>query len=379
MTATASVQETNTQTTLEVVDADAHVVETEHTWDYMDPAEAKYRPKLIGAKDDETHQYWLIDGKIRGVRFPRLSQEEEREFSRQANRDITTPLEARELINVDIRLQHMDRIGVDVQVLHNTLFIEQLTTRPEVEVALCRSWNRWLADIWKQGHGRLRWSCVLPTLSMPDALDQLAFAQEHGACAIVMRPLESLDRLPYDPYFYPLYEEATRRDMAIALHLGNANPANVDMYRSPYDRGSGFTLFRVPTVACAHALACSQVPELFPKLRWGFIEVSAQWLPWIAHELARRLFNFSKKPEDVWGAYPFYVTCQTDDDLPYILKYSGEDSLVIGTDYGHYDTSAELDAILTFKEKTDITARAKEKILSTNPKRLYGLEQRGGG
>ena len=29
------------------IDADAHVVESEHTWDYMDPAERKYRPILV--------------------------------------------------------------------------------------------------------------------------------------------------------------------------------------------------------------------------------------------------------------------------------------------------------------------------------------------
>ena len=35
-----------------------------------------------------------------------------------------------------------------------------------------------------------------------------------------------------------------------------------------------------------------------------------------------------------------YVACQTDDDLPYVLKYSGEDNIVIGSDYGHNDTSS---------------------------------------
>lgn len=44
-----------------------------------------------------------------------------------------------------------------------------------------------------------------------------------------------------------------------------------------------------------------------------------------------------------------YVACQTDDDLPYILKYSGEDNIVIGTDYGHVDSSSELDAIQTLR------------------------------
>ena len=45
-----------------------------------------------------------------------------------------------------------------------------------------------------------------------------------------------------------------------------------------------------------------------------------------------------------------WVACQTDDDLPYVLKYSGDDMLVIGTDYGHNDTSSEILALRKLKE-----------------------------
>ena len=68
--------------------------------------------------------------------------------------------------NVDLRLEHMDQSGVNIQVLHNTIFIESATDRAAVEVALCKSWNRWLADIWRRGKGRLRWSCMAPTMRM---------------------------------------------------------------------------------------------------------------------------------------------------------------------------------------------------------------------
>src|SRR5262249_5104645 len=52
--------------------------------------------------------------------------------------------------HVDLRLKYMDANSVDVQVLHDTMFIESVTDRPAVEVALYKAWNRWLADIWKQ-------------------------------------------------------------------------------------------------------------------------------------------------------------------------------------------------------------------------------------
>ena len=33
------------------IDADAHVLETEKTWEYMEGAERKFRPQVVGAHD----------------------------------------------------------------------------------------------------------------------------------------------------------------------------------------------------------------------------------------------------------------------------------------------------------------------------------------
>ena len=80
-----------------------------------------------------------------------------------------------------------------------------------------------------------------------------------------------------------------------------------------------------------------------------------------------------KFPENVLRDYNIYVTCQTDDDIPYILKCAGEDNIVIGTDYGHFDPSSEIDAISVFKTNPGVDEAAMTKILSDNPKTLYGL------
>ena len=79
-------------------------------------------------------------------------------------------------------------------------------------------------------------------------------------------------------------------------------------------------------------------------------------------------------PENLFEAKNIFVTCQSDEDLPWILKYAGENCLMIGTDYGHNDTSSDLDAISSLRAREDISAEAKAKILSHNPKALYGLD-----
>ena len=357
----------------QVIDADAHVVETARTWEYMSPDDVQYRPNLLFSQDVPPKRYWQVDGKIRGLQPQSLSEMDLEERSRRSGKSIVTPQAAREMDDVDLRLKDMDRLGIDVQVLHNTLWIEQVTERPEVERAMCRSWNRWLADIWKQGAGRLRWSCVPPWMSIDTAIEEMQIAKENGAVAVTMRPIEG-NRTMVDPYFYPIYEEAIRLNLAIVVHIANGNPGIVDVLRSPYDPGTAFGLFRIPTVASCHALITSDIPQRFPELRWAFIEASAGWVPWVITEAKNRYQGAGRKfPDNVLKEYNIYVTCQTDDDIPYILQCAGDDNIIIGTDYGHFDPSSEVDAISVFKGMDGISDTAMNKILLDNPKALYGL------
>ena len=103
-----------TQTRLPVIDADAHVIETERTWDYLEPSERQFRPLLYSSPQDSTRQYWVIEDKIRGFRFPTLTEQQLRDLSQRAGRNVETPQAARELDDVQLRLQHMDALGIDI-------------------------------------------------------------------------------------------------------------------------------------------------------------------------------------------------------------------------------------------------------------------------
>jgi hypothetical protein len=70
------------------------------------------------------------------------------------------------------------------------------------------------------------------------------------------------------------------------------------------------------------------------------------------------------------------MTCiPLPDDLPWVLKYAGEQSLVIGTDYGHLDPSSDTNAIGAFKQLEEISQDTKERIRYHNPKALYHLSR----
>ena len=354
-----------------VVDSDAHVVETEATWEYLDASEKKFRPQLFGSPEDMTTQYWVLDGKVLGFRFQSLSEQQLDELSAKAGRQMQTPQEARELRDVQLRVDHLDELGIDVQVMYNTMWIEQVTDHADTEIALCGAWNRWMADVWKQGGGRLRWVCVVPAMTMSEALEQIRFARENGAVGVCLRPFEG-DRHLVDPYFYPIFDEAQRLGMMMGIHIANGSPKLATQFRPRYDSGGGLPVFRIPTVSTCFTLMMSEVPKVFPDLRWGFIESSAQWVPWVVNETIRRS-GTAEYPENPMKAFNVYVSAQTDDDFPYVLKYAGDDNIVIGTDYGHTDASSEVDAFTIFNGNDDITAEQKRKILSDNGRALYAL------
>jgi predicted TIM-barrel fold metal-dependent hydrolase len=340
-----------------VIDSDAHVLETDHTWDYMLESERHMRPRVVPTPDDAFSggESWLVDGTYIGK-------------ARNVGHD--TSRESREMEDIKARLKHMDELDVDVQVLYPTIFLRPFTRKPEVELAVARSYNRWLIDIWKKAPDRLRWVAVLPLLSMDEAIEEARYAKENGACGIFMRGLEG-DKHINDPHFFPIYEEAGRLDMPICVHSATGS---FDVHEF-FLKECGFNKFKLAVVGTFHSLIYNKIPEKFPKTRWAFIEVSSQWIPYAIHDYARRFERAGNKVDkkEVLRNNKIWVTCQTDDDLPYVLSYAGDDTLIIGTDYGHNDTSSEILALRKLREDGAVPTPVVNKILDDNARALYAL------
>ena len=78
-------------------------------------------------------------------------------------------------------------------------------------------------------------------------------------------------------------------------------------------------------------------------------------------------------PEELLRENRVWVTCQTDDDIAYLVRYAGEDNLMIGTDYGHTDQSSEIEALRIFQEDGQVPSEVVRKILDDNPSAFYGF------
>jgi predicted TIM-barrel fold metal-dependent hydrolase len=353
-----------------VIDADAHVIETQHTWSFMLEDERRFAPELLISNNNKV-EYWRVDDRV----FP------------NSNLGLNVPQESRDLTDVAARLAHMDSLGIDIQVLYPSLFLRPLTARSEVDAALCRGYNRWLADIWKRGAGRLRWVVLPPLRRMDQALEEINFGKANGACGVFMRGFEG-EHLLSDSYLFPLYEEAQRLDLPICVHAGTGNLAYYDHFGLDV-----FSRFKLPSVGAFNNLIYQGTPAKFPELRWTFVETTSQWIPYAINDLvirtqAERAFQQKYAGHALAQVRPkerqlaagsllrdnrIYVACQTTDDFSYVMEYAGEDNLTVGTDYGHADYSNDIEAIQTLMRGGKISASLGRKILEDNPRRLYGL------
>lgn len=346
------------------IDADAHVIETTKTFEYMDEAHKKYRPMVVEMVEGNTirsneggaqKRFWVIDGRVQPM---------------EGNVGSNTSEESREMRDVAARLKHMDELEIDVQVLFPTVFLRAWTQNEQVEYALCKSYNRWLADIWSKSGNRLRWVVMPPLRSSWDKIRaELEFAKDNGACGIFLRGLEVEMKL-CDPHFYPLYEMAEDLDLAVTFHSGNNSFAVRDIFKDE----CGFSRSKLPVVGAFHSLIMEGLPAKFPKARWGFVEVSAQWIPYALNDMeirfkrkGKRFFKSPLAENNIW------VACQTTDDIPYIINQVGDEHLVIGTDYGHADTSAQIEALRILRDNGKLPRSSVDKILDGNSRRLYGL------
>ena len=352
-----------------VIDADTHVDESEATWAKLEGTPyAKYIPVTVTSSPEEAKRAglnptnsrsWVVEGRLQ---------------NRAIRDEVNHPLRVRrELEDVQGRLAQMDEMGVNVQVIFPTFFIRYNTNNAEAEWALTTTYNRWLAEKCAPTNGRLQWAAVLPLLRPDKAVEELRWAKEHGACGIFKRGFD-LNRKVTDPHFFPIYEEASALEMPLCIHTGHPLPGH------EWDRG-------FPVMYSFGELVSSGVPKKFPKLRFGFIESGASWIPYVISQLGakkrvtlrgkqNRLPHLFKLEPELFRENRAFITIDPIDDIESLLKFGTEDNLMIGTDYSHTDISANLSGLNEVRNWVDegrISNDQARKILESNSQAFYGL------
>jgi predicted TIM-barrel fold metal-dependent hydrolase len=353
------------------IDCDAHVWETDQTWDYLRPGEEQFRPQVAEVPSAEgiPFRFWLVQDQrvIRndGVSL-HLSTEQQALF----------PQSAKGLADVPARLRAMDRLGVDVQVLFPSLWLNVGVRDPIIEAALKRSYNRWIAAATEPANGRLRWMVNVPTGDIRAACGELEFGSQNGAAGVFLLG-ELNSRHAGHPSLFPLYEKAEQLGLVVGFHVG---VSNTDVLHRYHGLQKTWEII-APCTYAFYSLLINDVPARFPDLKWGFFEAGAGWVPWMLQEVARIDQNGTRSDRD-WRAEVdvlkrnnMFVACQADDDLPYLITRIGNDNVVCGSDWGHIDIGSDPAAHRLLAARTDLDDSVRKRIVDTNGRKLFGIAE----
>jgi hypothetical protein len=80
-----------------------------------------------------------------------------------------------------------------------------------------------------------------------------------------------------------------------------------------------------------------------------------------------------QSPADLFDDCRFFVACEADEDIPYLIKYTGEGHLLTGSDYGHNDPAEQAHLVKQMQSREDVSPALIEKILCDNPRKFYRI------
>jgi len=278
-----------------VIDADSHKCENPLIFrDFIAPA---FRDRLSFIRDRFGEQrFRILDRapKAGAAALPRVFLQPEG-FGKGTFRPYHEETTIGGLFN-RVRLEHMDREGIDHQVVYGsiTLAFNSLLDR-DLAVALCRAYNDYIHADTAPHAGRLHPVAVLPLQDPSEAVSELRrCVEELGMPAVCLPPnlpqphpvapehfpeLRVPKHLSH-PDFHPLYRAAQELGVSIAIH----GAPGVQLAGGTSDQLDSFTLVHVFANRSMQQMAIARlifdgVMELFPQLKFGFLEAGVGWLP----------------------------------------------------------------------------------------------------
>jgi predicted TIM-barrel fold metal-dependent hydrolase len=201
-----------------------------------------------------------------------------------------------------VRIEHMDREGIDHQVVYGSVALAfNSLMDAELAAALCRAYNDYIAEDCARHAARLHPVGHVALQDPAEAVRELRrCVDELGMIAICIPPNlpaphpDAPERFPEirvpkplsHPDFAPLFAEAQRCDVALGVH----GAPGMQLAGGSSDQLDSFTLVHVFANRSMQQMAIAKlifdgVLEAFPRLRLGFLEAGAGWLPDLMHSL----------------------------------------------------------------------------------------------
>lgn len=365
-----------------VVDADGHV--NEGDIDFASRLPEKWRSQApVRLNDNQGYPRILLEGRIwaasqgpgPGVTGPFTDK------ARKRRPGMTDPVE---------RLKDMDLEGIDVAIIFGTqiaLTVNGLMSG-ELAAVLCHAVNDWLLEYCSADPKRLRAVGLIPCQAPEAAVKELEYLAKVGATT-VMLPTNVYGRNMGDPFFYPIYEAAEKIGLTMSVHpqtghdgepgvSGVMGAGSKRFFKYVYVHMTAFPFELM--IAMMHMIG-EGVFDRFPRLRVGFMEGGAGWLPfWMerldehVEKLAPQVPDLKRRPSEIIRSNQIVLTCESEESgLDRVLDAAGSGTVLYASDYCHWDCNFP-NSVKDICQAEDLDNAQKEGILSRNAIDFFNLK-----
>jgi predicted TIM-barrel fold metal-dependent hydrolase len=368
------------------IDADGHLLEPDWLWDhYLDPA---FRDRSMGIFPDEQGlEYLQIDGRpsertTKGVisLMGAMGEDDPRPSPGRRYMD-SIPYGAGD---PNERLALLDKEHLDGVLLYGTveLLWECELTDPELTLAYCRAYNRWIADFCRDSAGRLSAVAHLSLLDPAGAAAELRRAVADGCVGAWVAPFTHTRKAHGHPDHDVLWQTATELGVPVAVH-----PTYEPMWCTPirfdgFGRASEFhynVMLRQGSQQALLSFFTHGTLERFPDLQLGVLESGMGWVgsfldraDAVFETISSRGLPLTTRPSELFARQCFISGDPDETAAPLTMDHVGAQCFMWATDYPHPDHPGTwVDSLTDLVQPLSEETRAK--FLGDNVRRIYGL------
>ncbi len=367
-----------------VIDADGHILEPLDLWDkYIEPKYRDRAPRLI--KGENGRERLVMDETMVGDGNRGIGR-----IGAVGARQGVVAADTMEYkdgkpggFDPHARIPDMDADGIDAAFLYPSLgLFSGAIHDPELAAAVCRAYNRWLADYCKPYPDRLFGVAMLPLQSVELAIDEMRFAKkELGFRGGFIRPNPYSDKMIHEPRYEPFWQAAEDLDFSIGFHEGASSgmpTVGVDRFEG---RGARHIISHtMEMMLAAMSVIWGGIADRHPKLRVGFLESGGGWIaPWL-DRMNRHFddqgfndFGLTMRPSEIFQRNCWISFEPVEGSIKVLADYIGPHKILWATDYPHPDGFFPGAPKMIEERMQGLSPETKHQVMAGGAMGFYGL------
>jgi predicted TIM-barrel fold metal-dependent hydrolase len=327
-----------------IIDADGHICETKELWEEYIPAAYRDRTIRMDKGDNGLDRFWINGVGTENVHSARACLP-------WGMDDPDNPPSWDDIIpgsyDGAARVGVMDEEGIEHALLFPSIYLRcGDITDPDVAAAAAYGYNEWIADMCKDGKGRLDAVGLVPLQSAEAAAKEVTHIAQLGLKGVAFRPERYNGLALYDEALIPFWNAVSEHGLFAGVH-GSFGIQMPSFANSRYTNRFFTHMVCHPfeQMAACLDMVCGGVLQRHPDLRVAFLESGLGWLEyWLGRMdehfevMGAEVPWLTRRPSELFREQCF-ISIEADEAhrLPKIKEMGLEHCVFWGADYPHFD------------------------------------------